>query len=99
MTGPGSLTVTRPTRVVGAGEEYGVGATGREDLSEARAVNSGSAEGEIGVAGIQTTPGIYSGHGRQRYVIVVHTIRVSWSLYPHMFAIYADTAVMEVPSV
>jgi len=38
VTGPGSLTVTRPTRVEGARQEFGVVATGREDLPEARAV-------------------------------------------------------------
>ena len=69
VTGPGSLTVTRPTRVEGARQKCGVVATGREDLPEARAVHRGSAEGEVIVAGTQTTPGIYSGHGRQRYVI------------------------------
>ena len=69
VTGLGSLTVTRPTTVLGATDEFGVVATRREDLSEARTVNSGSAEGGVGVAGTQTTPGIYSGYGRQRYVI------------------------------
>jgi len=65
----GSLTVTRPARVVGAKEEFGVVTTKREDLSEAKTVNSGSPEGEVGVAGAQTTPGIYSGYDRQWYVI------------------------------
>ena len=53
----------------GAREEIGAVATRREDLPEERAVHGGSAEGEVGVAGTQTTPGICSGHGRQRYVI------------------------------
>ena len=65
VTRPGSLTVTRPTRVEGARQKFGVVATGRQDLPEARAVHRGSAEGEVVVASIQTTPGIYSGHGRQ----------------------------------
>ena len=69
VTEPDSLTVTRPARAVGAKEEFGV-ATRREDLSEARAVNGGCPEGEVGVAGAQTIPGIYSGYDRQRYVII-----------------------------
>ena len=68
MAESGSLTVTRPARVVGAKEEFGVVTTKREDLSEARAVHGGSAEGEVGVAGTETTPGIYSGYGRQRVI-------------------------------
>ena len=42
-----------------------------EDLSEARAVNRGYPEREVGAAGIQIAPGNYSGYERQRYVTLV----------------------------
>jgi len=77
----GSLAVTRLAIVVGAREKFGVVATRREDLSEARAVNGGCLEGEVGVAGTQTTPGNNSGYYRQRYVIVPQGSILSVTLF------------------